>query len=229
MIKRLRLWDCMKLPEYFSVASHVARDRSRELSVSRSACAFRLCLSCQKTKHIEESKNFWATLLLYSGVEEDLPNVLRPRLPLWGSEVGFGAWSSEKGLWGTGKVKSSDNGEQCEEKESNHVESHSPFWSFSYPEPSFRVSGSIRAVGPPVSLFALSLVLRIPDFCTYVSLSICCSLSLFLFHDVFSWRKAPAAQTRILLICEPTRQVSAEPSAMMHPIFVILISPVSMI
>jgi len=130
-----RLFREISEGDFSMIASHVARDRSRELSVSRSACASRW-LSCQKSKHIEETKNFWETLrLLCSGVEEDLPNVSRPRLPLWGSEVGFGAWSSEKGLRGTGKVKSSDNDEQCEEKESNHVELRGPFWSFSPPSP----------------------------------------------------------------------------------------------
>ena len=35
------------------------------------------------------------------GLEGDLPRVLWSRLHLWGSEVGFGAWSTEKGLRGT--------------------------------------------------------------------------------------------------------------------------------
>lgn len=114
---------------------HVARDRSHELSVSRSACA-PLCLSCQKKQIYRGTKDFWETLrILCSGVEEDLPNVLRPRLPLWGSEVGFGAWSSEKGLRGTGKVKSSDTTANNARRKRATVKSHVSFDHFPRPPP----------------------------------------------------------------------------------------------
>lgn len=166
---------------------HTSRaiDHTLELSISHSACAPPLPkLSVKQT--YRGIKDFWETLrILCSGVEEDLPNVLRPRLPLWGSEVGFGAWSSEKGLRGTGKVKSSDNGEQCEEKESNRRIARL-FWSFPphVAGPPSRYIRRIRA-HHPVSLFALSLVLRPTPF-LYIRFSFdCCSL----FHDVFLGRK----------------------------------------
>lgn len=158
-----------------SFTSYVARDRSH----ARAVClSLRLCPPLSEKQTYRGTKDFWETLrILCSGVEEDLPNVSRPRLPLWGSEVGFGAWSSEKGLRGTGKVKSSDNGEQCEEKESNRQIARL-FWSFpptlSTPCPLPRISDDkgITLLFPrSLSSRCLSFSAH-PPFCTYVSLTI---------------------------------------------------------
>lgn len=177
--------------------SHVARDHTLELSVSPSACAPPLPKLSEKQTY-RGTKDFWETLrILCSGVEEDLPNVLRPRLPLWGSEVGFGAWSSEKGLRGTGKVKSSDNGEQCEEKESNRQIARL-FWSFpptlpNPPPPRISDDKGITLLLPrSLSSRCLSFSAH-PPFCTYVSLSIVV-LSFTMF---FLAESTLAARTRV--------------------------------
>lgn len=172
-------------------------DHTLELSVSHSTCAPPLPKLSEKQTY-RGTKDFWETLrILCSGVEEDLPNVSRPRLPLWGSEVGFGAWSSEKGLRGTGKVKSSDNGEQCEEKESNRQIARL-FWSFpptlSTPCPLPRISDDkgITLLFPrSLSSRCLSFSAH-PPFCTYVSLTIVLSFTMF-----FLAENTLAARTRV--------------------------------
>lgn len=89
-------------------------------------------------------------------------------------------------------MKSSDNGEQCEEKESNRRDRTSLLIISSHvadpPPLPLRVYQTIRAstlLLPRFSLFALSLVLRPTPF-LYIRFSFdCCSL----FHDVFLRRK----------------------------------------
>lgn len=187
------LW--LEIRRWCQLSHYTSReiDYTLELSVSHSTCAPPLPKLSEKQTY-RGTKDFWETLrILCSGVEEDLPNVLRPRLPLWGSEVGFGAWSSEKGLRGTGKVKSSDNGEQCEEKESNRQIARL-FWSFPPTSPTLRVYRTIRAspflLPPPPPHHGLSLrvVSRSPPTSPFLYIRFsfnCCSL----FHDVFLGRK----------------------------------------
>lgn len=214
-----------------------AIDHTREASVSRPACAPLPKLSEKQT--YRGTKDFWETLrILCSGVAEDLPNVLRPRLPLWGSEVGFGAWSSKKGLRGTGKVKSAATTANNARRKRATVRSHVSFDHFHPRRPTrIRRYKGTKPSPIPVSLFALFLR-SFPFLYIRFSFDLLFSLS-----RCFSWRTL-AARTQICSGAQTNGKSSHVGSThgrffnlrwkirqnfAILRIFVILISPVSII
>lgn len=184
------------------------RSITYELSVSPSACAS-LCLSCQKSKYIEESKISERLSVFFVVELKKICQMYYDRVYLCEGQK----WDLEREVRKRDyevqeKWKAATTANNARRKRAT-VKSHVSFDHFSPPPspptPAYQTTRASPYLSLSLSLLTLSLVFRPPPFCTYVSLTAVIVLSFTMFflaentcganadslRGVIQWEKFP--------------------------------------